>query len=118
MPRIQATLQNIPSDDVNWFRLRRVWEQMARIVNGLLSFGDGTNSDNVSGVWSNVATPGAANTDFTITHNLQRAAVGYLVMAKDAACDVYTSPTVNADPLHTIILRATATGVNLRLFIL
>ena len=121
--QVPVTLQNEAMDKKapegrNWIRLRRVWEQMARVVNGHVSFGDGTNSDNVDGVWAVVTTPGAANTDFTITHNLQRVAVGYLVMKKDATCDVYTSPTVNADPTHTIILRATATGVNLELFIL
>ena len=118
MPRIAATLQNVPSEDPNWLRLRRLWEQMARIVNGLLSFGDGINTDNIAGVWKTVITPGAPNTDFTITHNLQHTAVGYIVMSKTAACDVYTSPTVNADPTHTIILRATAAGVTVVMFLI
>jgi len=122
MPRMQPTLQNAPVDKntpegQNWLRLRRLWEQLARVINGQLSFGDGVNGDNIDGKWFTVVSPGVANTDFTITHNLQRDAVGYIIMAKDGACDVYTSPTVNTDPTHKIILRATTTGVTLTLFI-
>jgi hypothetical protein len=120
MPPVPATLQPTTDKTTNtagWQMLRRLWEQLARTVNGLISFGNGTQSDNIAGVWKAVTTP-AANTDFTVTHNLQRACVGYLIMTKSAACDVYTSPTANADPNHTIILRATVNAVNLTMFLI
>lgn len=122
MPRVAATLQNAPVDKAtpegtNWLRLRNVWEKAARVINGLLSFGDGVETDNVSGAWANVTLP-AANTDFTITHNLQRVPAGYVVWAMSAAGSVYTSPTVNPNPDTQIILRSTAViGTTVRLFV-
>ena len=120
MPQAPATLQPTTEKETNtagWRMLRRLWEQLARIVNGLISFGDGLKSDNIAGVWVAVTTP-AANTDFTVTHNLKHVCVGYLVMTKSAACDVYTSPTANVDSTHTIILRATVNAVNLKMFLI
>lgn len=109
------------SDDTswkNWMSWRRVYELLARIINGNISFGNGTASDNINGGWFTVITPGAPNTDFTIVHNLQRVAVGYLIMTKSAACDVYTSPTVNPNPTTQIILRATTGTTTLSIFVL
>lgn len=102
-----------------WLRLRQWIERTARIVNGNIEFGNPTSGPaNIRGAWVTVTTPGVANTDFTITHNLGRAAVGYLIVAKTAACDVYTSPTVNNNPTTNLILRASATGVNLTIFVI
>jgi hypothetical protein len=123
MPRVPTTLQNEVTtrespEGRNWLNLRKIYEQVARVVNYQISFGDGTNSDNMAGVWSNVIAP-VANTDFTITHNFGRVAVGYTVWKTSAAGDVYDSPTVNVDPTHTIILRSTAVaGTAIRLFII
>lgn len=96
--------------------LRKYYEQMSRIINGQLGFGDGTNADNIDGVWITVVTPGAANTDFTVTHNLQRIPVGYLVMTKDRACDIYTGSVASTKTQLT--LKATTTSAVLTIFVL
>ena len=122
MPKVAATLQNAPVDKhtpegTNWLRLRNVWEKAARVINGLLSFGDGTNPDNVDGIWANVVLP-PAGTDFVITHNLLRVPAGYLVWAMSAAGDIFTSPAPNPNPTTQIILRSTAVaGTTARIFV-
>ena len=61
-------------------------------------------------------TPGAINTDFTITHNLGRIPDSWLVVYKSAACDVYKSPAAATE--STLVLRATVAGVNIRMVML
>jgi len=126
MPKVPWTLDHTglpgnikPEEPLGSFvkLLRKLWEQMARIVNGGLAFGDGINGiqDNIDGMWINVATPGAANTNFTVTHNLGRIPTGYIVMRKDATCDIYDGSV--AATVTQLTLKSTATGVNVRLFI-
>lgn len=118
--KVPATLQTQPLDRPKWWQaLQKIYQQVATAINGNIEFGSPTAGPlNINGVWAQPVTPGAANTDFTVVHNLNRAAVGYIVCTKTAACDVYTSPSANASPTTQIILRATATGVTLTLFII
>jgi hypothetical protein len=95
--------------------LRKIYVNLASAFNGNIGFGDGTLTDNLNGAWASPVTPGAVNTDFTVTHNLGRIPVGYLVMSKSAACDVYTG-SVGATKTQ-LTLRATVAGVTLKLFI-
>ena len=95
--------------------LQKVWRNLALAFNGNISFGDGTNSDNISGVWETV-TFGAANTDVTITHNLGRVPVGYITMMKSQAGDIYTG-SVAANKTQ-ITLRCSTAGMTASLFIL
>jgi len=96
--------------------LESVWQRVAKLLNGGISFGDGTQSDNVDGVWINAITPGVANTDFTVTHNLGRVPAGYIVKSKSAACDIYDGSVAASETQLT--LRATAINVLVRLFVL
>jgi hypothetical protein len=95
--------------------LRSVYQHLTDVVNGKLGFGDGTNHDNIDGSWINVVAPVAPNTDFVVNHNLTRLPVGYLVMSKDRACDVYTG-SVGATKTQ-LTLRATVASAVLRLFV-
>ena len=95
--------------------LRSVYQNLVNVINGNLGFGDGTNSDNINGVWINVVAPVAPNTDFTLTHNLNRLPVGYWAMTKDRACDVYTG-SIPATKTQ-LTLRATVASAVLRLFV-
>jgi hypothetical protein len=95
--------------------IKNVYQNLVTVINGNIGFGDGTNSDNISGNWATVITPNVANTDFVITHNLGRVPVGYLVMIKSAAVDVYTGSA--AATKTQITLRATVTSVTIKLFI-
>ncbi len=95
--------------------LRSVYQNLVNVVNGDLGFGDGTLADNVSGAWINVVAPVTPNTDFTVTHNLNRLPVGYWPMQKDRACDVYTGSVASTKTQLT--LRATVASAVLRLFV-
>jgi len=109
-----------PSDSKDFGKfvqmLQKVWRNLTTVINGNLGFGDGTHFDNISGTWANVVAPVAPNTDFTITHNLNRIPVGYLIMQKDRACDVYTGSV--AATKTQLTLRATVASAVLRLFII
>lgn len=94
----------------------RAWQLMAQVINGQISFGNGSSSDNISGVWATVADTGAANTDFTITHNLGRVPVGYLTMTASIATDIYTG-SVSATKTQ-ITLRSSTAHAAISLFIL
>jgi hypothetical protein len=96
--------------------IRSVYRNLVTVINGNIGFGDGTNPDNISGNWVNVIAPVAPNTDFTVTHNLNRFPVGYWVMQKDRACDVYTGGVASTKTQLT--LRATVASAVLRLFII
>src|SRR6267378_3312376 len=95
--------------------LKSIYQNLTLVINGSLGFGDGTNSDNISGSWINVVAPVAPNTDFTVNHNLNRLPVGYWVMQKDRACDVYTGSV--AATKTALTLRATVASAVLRLFV-
>jgi hypothetical protein len=97
-------------------KIRKSYENFATAFNGQVSFGNGTNRDNIDGVWIAAGTPGTANTPFTLTHNLGRIPVGVDVKMKSAACDVYWS-AITPPTITQITLLATVAGVNLNLFI-
>lgn len=93
MPHILYTLDFTPTEPPEikkWsLMIRKLYEQLARIVNGLISFGDGVTRDNIDGEWASVTTPATPDTDFTITHNLMRLPVGYIVMGQSVAGIIY-----------------------------
>jgi hypothetical protein len=96
--------------------LRKIYQNLTTVINGNIGFGDGTNPDNVSGNWINVTTPVAPNTDFTVNHNLSRLPVGYWIMQKDRAVDIYTGGVVATTT--QITLRATVASAVVRLFVI
>lgn len=107
MPRIVSTLEfTSRTTDRIWQMMRRVYEQLAIVVNGGLSFGtayvltatpDRSRSDNIDCVWIEVAIS-IANVDFVITHNLGRLLNAYIIARKSNAVDIYDSPTMFAVP--------------------
>ena len=112
-------LEGQSSPPIWWQSLQRIYQLVAKAINGNIEFGSPTAGPiNVNGVWAIPVTPGAPNTDFTVIHNLGRVAVAYIVCAKNAACDVYTSPSANASPTTQLILRGTVAGVTLTLWIM
>jgi hypothetical protein len=118
MPRVLDTPEGgpPPPDFGTFYRgFKRVWEQTARIINGGLSFGAGVNKDNIDGAWITVPDTGNANTNFAVTHNLNRIPVGYWVMTKDRAVDVYTGSV--AATTTVITLKASVANAAVVLFI-
>lgn len=108
-PRTQSNL----TDFIRMFR--RKWESVTSILNGRVGFGNGTDPDNVDLAWASATTPGSADTDFTVTHNLGRVPVGYIIVSRSAACDVYTGSV--ASTATEITLKASATGVDIKLWV-
>src|SRR6267142_1583763 len=96
--------------------IKNVYQNLIGVINGRVGFGDGTLPDNIDGSWINVVAPVAPNTDFTVNHNLQRLPVGYWIMQKDRACDIYTGSV--AATTTQLTLRATVASAVLRLFII
>jgi hypothetical protein len=97
-------------------QLKQLYENLAGVINGHISFGDGTNTENIDGNWVDVITPATPDTDFTVEHNLLRLPVGYLIMQKDRAVDVYQGsiPSTTTE----ITLRATVASAVIKLFII
>jgi hypothetical protein len=117
---IPAQIEILPKPKPNWWQnFQKLWQQLAKVVNGNIEFGNPTSGPaNIRGVWVSVTTPGPPNTDFTITHNLGRPAVGYWIMQSNGAADIYTSPTPNPNPNTQLILRDTAGSFNLVIFVI
>ena len=86
-----------------------------KVLRGNVSFGDGTNNDNVDCQWVKGTTPGAANTEFNLTHKLGRIPVGFHITTKNGACDVYQSTTAWTNT--KIYLKANGTTINITLLV-
>ncbi|SRR5229473_4490843 len=95
--------------------LRKLYEQLVRIVNGQLSFGNGLKPDNIAGVWATVADTGAANVDFTITHNLLYVPVGWILINQTKAGIIYIGSVVATKT--QITLRCSVANDNILVFI-
>jgi hypothetical protein len=132
---VPATFTLIPKlKDALWEKFLQVYQQLANVINGGISMGqllqtsgvfiipNSLNASRVPGtnidcVYALVTTPGVANTDFTVVHNLGRPLTGYIVVSKGAACDLYSSPTNVAPYGNSFIFRATATNLGLLIMI-
>jgi hypothetical protein len=96
--------------------LRKLYEQLVRIVNGQLSFGKGISPDNIAGAWGAVADTGLANTDFTITHNLLYVPTGFILINQSLGGAIYQG--VGAWTTTTITLRCTVAHDKILVFII
>lgn len=117
MPHALSTLDFTPMGDKFAKMIRKLYEQLVRIVNGQLSFGNGSGiGDNMAGVWAAVEDTGSADTNFTITHNLLYIPTGYIVMNQSIAGSVYQGSL----PWTTtqITLKCSTAHANILIFIL
>jgi len=109
-----------PEAPLQWHSPEHVTKSLQRIYR-ILRRGTsyGTISDNqgqnIDGFWATAVTPGVANTEFAVSHGLNRVPVGFHVMTKLGATDVYQSTTVWTKT--QIFLKATGVGINITLFI-
>lgn len=119
MPKILYTLDYTPQEPPElkkWsLMIRKLYEQLARTVNGLISFGNGLNRDNIDGEWATVTTPATPNTDFVVTHNLMRLPIGFLVMGQSVAGIVYNGSKPSTKT--TITLKCSAASDKILVFI-
>jgi hypothetical protein len=107
-----------------------MWVRLSTVVNGNVEFGDprvaqlpatspgyqANGGGNMFGAWFTL--PSASS--MTLQHNFGKKAIGFLVLNKSAACDVWQAATQPAPPLdkQQIILQASASGVNLEIFVI
>ena len=115
LPR-QPYAQPVKDVEVN-AALQNIWQQLARVLNANISFGNPTaGPDNMKGAWFDGTTPVGANTDFTVTHNLGYIPQGWLVIFQDKAASVYQGATTWTDT--QIFLRCNTASVHVRLFVI
>lgn len=91
-------------------QIKQAWQNLASLFNGNISFGDGTNVDNINGAW---ATAASVAGNFVVNHNLGRTPVGWFIVSKDGFEDV----KLISKTTTTITLAGQNGGVNLLLFI-
>lgn len=120
MPNVVATLEPPRSGDKSLkdyaVSLKKIYEQLARVVNGRLSLGDGATPDNIAGAWANAVTPPAPDTQFVLTHNLGRIPVGWLSVYQNKAASLYDSGTPWT--ATQIFLKCDIATVHVKVFIL
>ena len=115
MPHIVPSLELKDRQNELWNMMQRLYQQLARVINGGISFGNGTQTDNISGAWANISFP-TANVDVTIMHNLGRVPAGWLLVSKNIACDLFLGTKVPTTT--TLTLQSSAVGaVVARIFI-
>jgi hypothetical protein len=134
---IPATLNLIPGlKDKMWYKMRQLYEQVALAFNGNVSFGQEVNlsgvdiipnqavspmtasriaGGNIDVVFVVLTTPGVANTDFIVVHNLGRFASGYFVVAQTAAGIVYNGAGLTNTT--QIALRCNTAGIGVKLLV-
>jgi len=96
--------------------VKKYVEAITSVLNGQVSFGNGTDVDNLQGRWVNTISPAVANTDFTVDHNLGRVPVGFIVISVDKAAVIYTGTIAWTTTQMT--LKASAATVALRIFVI
>jgi hypothetical protein len=97
--------------------IQAVWQQIARVVNGSLTFGNpSAGPDNIKGAWYDSTTPAGANTAFTVTHNLGYVPQGWIVLYQDKAASIYDGGVTWTET--TISLKCNTSSVHVRLFVI
>ena len=129
---IPPQLDTPPQPITGWWQsLQRIYQQVAIVINGNLSLGQAASSSpgsapgfgnfqkgNVSAVILGVVTPGVANTDFTITHNLGRPLTGYIPIRKGLYGDFIDGAGQPANTnINTYILRCSVASVSVIFYV-
>jgi hypothetical protein len=110
--------QNVKLEDLGIVTLHitQMERELRQHFNGGIGFGDGTNSDNMFGVFYNYTTNAIADTQDTINHNLGIVPIGFLTLSLDKGAVLYKGAT--AWTSTQIFLKATLASVAARIFIL
>jgi len=96
--------------------LEQAWIKLRRMLENNLSFGDGTNPDNLAGQWKNYTTNAVADTEDAVSHTLSRVPIGFLVFSASKAGILYKGST--AWTSTSIFLKCSAASTVVRIFIL
>jgi hypothetical protein len=127
VPTIPEDLHLVKDESTRRF-FNSMWTKLVRSINGRIDFGSPQGQSkgavgNIDGTWPGtlaggymITTPGVANTQFTVTHNLGRIPVGYDVRSIDAAAHVYDSNKAGWTKT-TMLLKCDVATVHLVLFV-
>lgn len=108
---------DLPDSQQKIKELLAVVQQAVDRINGQLTEGTGDSGSgcgNMEGVWWYNTTPGTADSDFTVVHNLGYTPKSVEIRWADRDARVYTSPSYAPTPT-AITLRCTASSATLRL---
>lgn len=86
-----------------------VFREMQSIINGKVEF-----DLNIASQTQTVYFP-SANTDLSISHNLGKSNINYLVAQKTGPCDIYNGSAVTTT--STVALKSNAAGVTVTLIL-
>lgn len=127
IPIVPEEIERI-QDPVVKSSIVNLWNKLTRSINGRLDFGSPQGQSikqtgNIDGTWPGtlaagytITTPGGANTEFTVTHNLGRVPTGYDVKSINAAAHIYDSRK-NAWTTTQMFLKCDQASVSLVLFV-
>jgi hypothetical protein len=93
---------------------KRIPELVAKALNGRVSFGDGTDAENIECSWFNFVTITGA--DNVVNHGLGRVPVGYIVVSRSG--DVSFWDGVAAWTTSTLTIRASMAGITVKGFVI
>jgi hypothetical protein len=115
------TQQHRPDEDLDEklhdliYDIGRYFATVKDVVNGRLTFGDGTNIDNIAGKWIDITSHATGGTETAIQHDLGVVPVGFLMMIPPASGTVVRGAT--AWSTTHIYLTFSANSQTSRLFI-
>jgi hypothetical protein len=96
-----------------------VLHDMYKALRGRISYGgltqNGLQTDNIDGAYGTTSNSGAANTEFVVTHNLNRVPVGFHVIRQNGAGSFYDSGTTWT--ATQIFLKCSAANLSATFFI-
>jgi len=67
-------------------------------------------------VFLDATTPVGANSDFTLKHDLGYVPIGFIVISKDKAGDVYKSSTAATESTITLMCSVTTVAIRIMIF--
>ena len=85
-------------------------------LKGRLSFGNGTASENISGQFVTFTTSATPNAEFSVPHTLGATPIGWLVINKDKAGDLYAGTT--AWTSTSVYLKCSVASVTYTIFLI
>jgi hypothetical protein len=118
---VNAVNNTIGSSELNTGQLGSLQTQLTALqneLNGGITFPTQTGTGSISGKMLQVTSPGTANTEFVVVHNLGRVPQGYIVFWTNIAASIYQGPTTGtAWTTSNMYLKANEISVTMQLFV-
>lgn len=104
-----------PADTGGQRRLIEILRKTAQIFDGRIRLGDGTNKENLDIEFKEETSPETPDTEFPVSHGLDRVPAGYFVVKRSGAALVYDGGTVWTST--SIYLKCNQASIALRLIV-